>query len=230
MMINKHSVQIVVSKLALLTVVVVSLLSCNVAQQSTADGRFQSVARSSQSMNSDWLFTNHATDEAMTSVSTETSDWTAVELPHSWNQQDGQDGGGNYFQGDGFYRKWLSIGELDSGKRYYLDFAGVSLSSSLYVNGRKVGDHHGGFSRFRFDITDYLQANSNNLLAVKANNEFSDLRAPKTNADFTWFGGIYRDVALLEVAAVSIDLEDDGSSGVYLTQKTISHKQALVLL
>ncbi len=152
--------------------------------------------------------------------------WETVSLPHTWNAEDGEDGGSDYYRGTGWYRKKCFISEAEAGnKRIYIEFQGVNARMEFYINGISVGTHKGGYTAFRFDITDHIQIGKENLLAVCVSNADDRTIAP-ISGDFTFFGGIYRDVHLIFTEEVHIDLLDSGSSGVYLTPEEVSGDSA----
>lgn len=149
--------------------------------------------------------------------------YDSISLPHTWNAEDGADGwqiidgdGNSYYRGNGIYRKKLTLERKTwEQKRVYLSFEGANTITTVYVNGKKVGSHEGGYGGFRFDITDYILWDQENVIAVLVNNSRTTYIAPLDwEGDFTKFGGIYRDVSLLGVDDVSIDLTKNGSEGV----------------
>src|SRR5947209_7201334 len=146
--------------------------------------------------------------------------WTAVDLPHTWNARDGQDGGGDYFRGTGWYRRRFAARAVWAGREVYLQFDGANRRADVYLNGKLLGTHLGGFARFRFDATPHVKFGAENVLAVRVNNEAGDI-AP-TVADFTFFGGIYRGVSLLVTDRLQIETMDYASPGVYLKQERVS--------
>jgi beta-galactosidase len=152
------------------------------------------------------------------------SGWQAVDLPHTWNAFDGQDGGSNYRRGAGWYRRHVPVDSALAGRRLYLQFDGASLMADVYVNGRHLGTHRGGFARFRFDATDVLLPGRDNVVAVRVDN--GHLGIPPTSADFTFFGGLYRGVSLLATDPVQIAAMDYGSPGVFITQKKVTPESA----
>jgi len=154
--------------------------------------------------------------------------WQPVDLPHTWNALDGQDGGDNYRRGPGWYRRHLAVDASLAGKRLYLQLDGASLMADVYVNGVHLGNHRGGFARFRFDATAALRAGADNLIAVRVDN--GRLGIPPTSADFTFFGGLYRDVSLLVTDPVQISAMDCGSPGVFLEQVRVAADSATVLV
>lgn len=137
-----------------------------------------------------------------------------VNLPHTWNNLDGQDGGNDYFRGKCFYRKKIALTKKEN-KVYYLEFRGVNAMSEVFVNGVSVTYHEGGFSTFRANITDQL-IDGENTIIVSADNSANDRVYPQM-ADFTFFGGIYRNVYIIEAPAVRFDLDYLGGEGVKVT-------------
>ena len=171
-----------------------------------------------------WKFYRGNTENADT-VDFDDSSWETVDIPHTWNSQDGEDGGNDYFRGTGWYRKMIRIDETASGRRIYIEFKGVNSQMELFMNGVFIGAHKGGYTAFRFDITDMVILGGDNLFAVRVSNEADQAIAP-LSGDFTFFGGIYREVSLLFVDPVHIDLNVSGSSGVFLTTECVSEQEA----
>ena len=136
----------------------------------------------------------------------------AVALPHTWNAFDGQDGGNDYWRGIGIYE--IDLPNPTAGTRQYIEFRGANHVATVYCNGRELGTHKGGFSTFRYDLTPAMKA-SGNVLTVVVSNAVSDIY-PQT-ADFTFYGGLYRDVSYMEVAPAHFDLLKDGTDAVFVT-------------
>ncbi len=202
---------------------------------------FQKPIRKSIDFNSGWKFLKLCRKGGLCDLPIEKTSfyddgWQEVTLPHTWNSIDGADGwsgidegGEHYYRGLGGYRKTCYLGKEFAGKRIFIEFRGANTVTKLYVNEKLVGTHEGGYSAFRFDITDHVILGGNNVFAVKVNNAPSDYIAPITNqGDFTKMGGIYRKVCLKAVEPLHIDLTDYGSSGVYVTPQNISPKSALI--
>ena len=141
---------------------------------------------------------------------------TPVTLPHTWNAIDAQDGGNDYHRGRGWYARELKRPALEPGGRAWLEFRGVAMTAEVYVNGKKLAHHDGGYSTFRVDITDVLE--DDNTILVSADNSKNDRVYPQ-KADFTFYGGIYRDVYLLTVPATHFALDQDGGPGFAATPK-----------
>lgn len=138
-----------------------------------------------------------------------------VDIPHTWNATDGQDGGDDYRRGTCFYKKTFPSPDFDKeDQRIYLQFQGVNASADVKLNGQPVMTHHGGYSTFRADITDLLQPE--NTLEVAVDNSKNDRVYPQ-KADFTFYGGIYRDVELITVNKNHFDMDHLGGSGLAVT-------------
>ncbi len=160
--------------------------------------------------NAKWAFSKEAT-----AVPTEVSSkWNFVNLPHSWNAIDGQDGGNDYYRGTAYYAKTLDKMDLPKADRYYLEVNGANASADVYLNGVKLAHHDGGYSTFRVDITDTL--NRDNLFVIAVDNSPSDSVYPQV-ADFTFYGGLYRDVNILCVSESHFDLDHYGGPGLAVT-------------
>ena len=160
-------------------------------------------------INSGWLFSKDA--EKVPNVLPD--NWQEVDLPHTWNGDDGQDGGNDYYRGTCYYAKELDGSLFDDGKVNYLEFRGVNSTAEIFFNGEKLITHHGGYSTFRVKIP---QVKSSNLLVVAADNSPNDFVYPQV-ADFTFYGGIYRDVNLITVEENHFDLDYYGAPGIAIT-------------
>ena len=142
------------------------------------------------------------------------ADWEKVDLPHSWNAVDGQDGGNDYKRQKCWYFKEIAKGDLTD-EENYLEFDAVNSSAEIFWNGASLLVHHGGYSRFRVEIpADKIQ--DNNILAVSADNSPNETVYPQV-ADFTFYGGIYRGVKIVSVPSAHFDLEYYGAPGVMVT-------------
>lgn len=138
-----------------------------------------------------------------------------VTLPHTWNAIDGQDGGNDYWRGICVYKKEFKAPIWDKEKEVvYIQFEGVSASAEVYINGHLCASHYGGYSTFRANISAFLQ--EENVLEVKVDNSVNDTVYPQ-KADFTFYGGIYRDVTLIILHQYHFDLDDFGGPGVRVT-------------
>ena len=147
------------------------------------------------------------------------TDWQTVDVPHSWNAVDGCDGNGSYDRGNYWYAKTFETPVQPlAGGRVFVEFMGVNSEATVYVNGTQVTYHEGGYSTFRADITELCKADEENLLVVAVNNKANDFVYPQ-HADFTFYGGIYRDVIIISVPNTHFDLEYYGGPGIMVTPK-----------
>ncbi len=161
-------------------------------------------------LNRKWAFRKQA--DALPTVIDNT--WDFVNIPHCWNALDGQDGDNDYFRGTAYYAKMLNKADLPTADRYYLELRGANSSADVYVNGQHLAHHDGGYSTWRVDITEALIAT--NLLVIAVDNAANETVYPQT-ADFTFYGGLYRDVNILCVADSHFDLDYYGGTGIAVT-------------
>ena len=181
--------------------------------------------RTELSVNDGWVFSK-GTMSSAEEIGFSDMEFDAVNLPHSWNAEDGADGGNDYYQGEGWYRRHLFYREGFEGKRIYLYFEGVSRECTVYVNGFEAGGHRGAYTAFYVDITDFL-APGDNLIAVRASNAIASDLAP-LSGDFTQYGGIYRDVSLVLTGETHLDTGNYGSNGFFMTTPEVSEASATV--
>ncbi len=169
--------------------------------------------------NTGWYFskTNHIPDKLPT-------DWEPVILPHTWNAEDGQDGGNDYWRGTAVYCRTFDYPVLEQDGRAILEFLGAAMTADVYVNGKHLAHHEGGYSTFRVDITEVLQ--DKNLLCVAVDNSENDHVYPQ-KADFTFYGGLYRGVNLICVSAAHFELCADGTPGIKVTPQ-VQGRNAIV--
>lgn len=148
-------------------------------------------------INKDWTFTLN-------------SESCTVDLPHTWNGIDGQSDR-DYYRGIGVYEKALPYYD----GRVYIEINGANTRSTVFVNGDYVGEHINGYGMFRFEITEFLR-NDENTVKIKVDNSHDDTLYPQV-ADFTFYGGLYRDVNIIQTAGTHFALLDRGRTGVYIT-------------
>ena len=164
--------------------------------------------------NTKWGFSK----EAVEAPTTMPERWNWVNLPHTWNNIDGQDGGNDLYRGTAFYAKELEKMDLPKADRYFLEIQGANSSAIVYVNGKKLANHDGGYSTWRVDITDVLE--DKNLFVFEVDNSPNDRVYPQ-NADFTFYGGIYRDLNIIAVSESHFDLEYYGTPGIKVTPEVV---------
>lgn len=174
-------------------------------------------------LNNNWCFVKTAANvtEALNSPR------EAVVLPHTWNAVDGQDGGNDYYRGTCWYTRELvieALAEVIEKKDIWLEFESAAMTADVYLNGKVVGHHEGGYSTFRVNLTRHLK--EKNQLAVAVDNSDNDWVYPQ-KADFTFYGGLYRDVKLLTVPKTHFSLDYAGGPGIKVTPEVKGH-QAIV--
>lgn len=162
------------------------------------------------SLQTDWTFIRSAGSPAEAAG----SPGEAVNLPHTWNAVDGQDGGNDYYRGKCWYVRELARPVLEEGGEAWLEFAGAAHTAEIFLNEERIGGHEGGYSAFRVNLTPYLK--EKNILAVSVDNGENDRVYPQ-KADFTFYGGLYREVRLICVPAVHFDLAYCGAPGLRIT-------------
>ena len=162
------------------------------------------------SINQNWFFSKEATaiPEALC------TDWEAVNVPHCWNAVDGQDGGNDYWRGTAYYAKAIAKADLPVSDRYYLEIQGANSSADVYMNGKHLAHHDGGYSTWRVDLTETLA--DENLLVIAVDNAANDRVYPQM-ADFTFYGGLYRNVNIIAVSESHFDLDYYGTPGIKVT-------------
>ena len=147
-----------------------------------------------------------------------------VNLPHCWNAVDGQDGGNDYFRGSCLYKKTFRKANLPQADEYYLEIHGANSSADAYVNGKHLCHHDGGYSTWRVNFTEVLA--DENEIAIVVDNSPNETVYPQF-ADFTFYGGLYRDVNIIAVAKTHFDLDYFGGSGIAITP-VVDGKNAVV--
>ncbi len=168
-------------------------------------------------INNGWLFAKDTQDINV-------SECTEINLPHSWNAEDGMDGGNDYFRGYCTYKKTVNKSELPATDLYYIELRGTNSSADVYVNGKKLAHHDGGYSTWRVDITEELGEGTE--IAVVVENTINETVYPQM-ADFTFYGGIYRDVNVICVNKSHFDLDYYGAPGLKIIP-TVSGSDATV--
>ena len=161
-------------------------------------------------LNAKWAFSKEATQ-----IPSEIDKkWNFVNLPHSWNAIDGQDGDSDYYRGTAYYTKKLVKTDIPEAQKYYLEIRGANSSADVYVGGKHLAHHDGGYSTWRVDITDSMEQET--LVVIAVDNAPNDRVYPQV-ADFTFYGGLYRDVNLICVPESHFDLDYYGGPGIAVT-------------
>ena len=149
--------------------------------------------------------------------------YESLNLPHSWNSVDGQDGGNDYFRGTCYYVKKFNLADLPVNAKHFLEINGANSSSDVYLNGNHLTHHDGGYSTYRVELIDLKEEN---LLVIGVDNSINDFVYPQM-ADFTFYGGIYRNVNIISVPENHFELMYHGGPGIKVTP-TINGKDAKV--
>ena len=162
------------------------------------------------SLNRKWAFTKEAL--ANPAALPEVKYW--VNVPHTWNNIDGQDGAGDFYRGACWYVKEIDREEIPEAAKYFIEINGANSSADLYVGGKHLAHHDGGYSTWRVDVTEALK--ESNVVAICVDNAPNDRVYPQM-ADFTFYGGLYRNVNLIAVPESHFDLEYYGAPGIMVT-------------
>ena len=180
--------------------------------------------RESQSLNQNWKFAKTAEIPAELPEG-----WESVSLPHTYNAADGQDGGNDYYRGPAVYVRTLRTPEDSKNKEFYLECLGAAMTAEVFLNGTRLSRHEGGFSTFRVRLTEALRPmGCDNLLAIRVDNSENDRVYPQ-KADFTFYGGLYRDVNLITVPQAHFALIPDGTPGIHvISEVDLAHRTAAV--
>ncbi|RPD47154.1 beta-galactosidase [Hymenobacter sediminis] len=189
--------------------------------------------RIKQSINDNWLFRKAADTEDFTKEPATPTNWEKVSVPHTWNATDVLDDEPGYYRGMGWYRKLLYVPASWQQRSVYLYFEGANQEAEVYVNGQLVGRHAGGYTAFSFPVSKWLkfgnQAAAGNEVLVKLTNRYNP-DIPPLSADFTFYGGLYRDVYLVAADPVHFDLDNYASNGTFITTPNVSGEAADVVV
>jgi len=154
-------------------------------------------------------------------------DWQKISLPHTWNAKDAFDKRVPYRRGEGWYRRTLALAPAQCRRRLFAYFEGANQVADVYLNGERLGRHVGGYTAFAFELTPRLRCDGSDLLVVRVDNRH-DPDVPPLDADFTFFGGLYRNAWLVETDPVHVDVLDHASPGVYVDTPRIDEDTAVV--
>lgn len=152
--------------------------------------------------------------------------WANIHLPHTWNTDAYTDKA--YYQGIGWYRRSLVVPENWQDKQIFLKMEAASKAATLFVNGKRVGEHAGGYTACTFNLTPFLSFHSPNVLAIQVDNARTDI-AP-ISGDFTFFGGIYRDIWLIATPEQHFNRTNMGSEGIFIHTPQVSKEQGTLAI
>lgn len=164
--------------------------------------------RAITNINDNWFF--NKSEELPSSLP---ENWERITLPHTWNNIDGMDGGNDYYRGKCTYTRLINKKDLPKEEEHFLEINGANSSSFVYLNGEKINEHHGGYSTFRTPLS---LKDGDNLLSIVVDNSPSNTVYPQT-ADFTFYGGLYRDVNIISLPSSHFDTEYYGGPGIKAT-------------
>ena len=199
----------------------VLICGCNVAI--AAD---EGHGRSRISLNEGWRYVDGSQPGAE-APGFDDAAWTPIDLPHTWNAEDAFDKRKPYRRGEGWYRRDLHVQGEHCDRRLFAHFEGANQVAEVFFNGVSLGTHVGGYTAFAFELTPQLRCDARNVLAVRVDNRH-DLDIPPLDADFTFYGGIYRNAWLIETDPLHIDVLDHASPGIFVDTPTIDEQSAVV--
>ena len=175
--------------------------------------------RATYSLNDAWFFSKQSIKNNANVA------WKKVNIPHTWNAEDALKVK-NYYKGDAWYKKEFTLSKTNTDKTIYLQFEGVLSYTEVYLNEQLLGIHKGAYSAFQFDISNYVSFDKPNTLLVKVNNENTDI--PPLMGDFTFWGGIYRDVNIITMEKVHFKSNEFGGKGVYIQTPEVNANSATI--
>ena len=174
-----------------------------------------------QTINDSWKFLKGECTSAADSAFND-SQWADIHLPHTWNTDAYTEK--DYYRGTGWYRRRITLPKDWEGKQVFLKLDAASKAATLFINGKNIGEHAGGYTACTFNITPFLSFRSPNVLAIRVDNARMDI--PPISGDFTFFGGIYRDMWLTAVPDQHFNLTNHGSDGIFISTPQESEEKA----
>ncbi len=178
-------------------------------------------SRTFVSINKDWQFAKDPNAKGSTQLK-----YASINIPHTWNAFDVLDDEPGYYRGIGYYKKKLIVPSGWKGKQIYLDFGAANQETTVILNGKVIRNHKGGYTAFMVPLNN-LKFNGNDELIVKVDNSYNE-HIPPLTGDFTFFGGIYRDVKLIAVSKAHFADEQYGSTGVYVATTDVTDEIATI--
>lgn len=172
--------------------------------------------RNIQSINSAWEFSSEKDEKTK-----------IVNIPHTWNAADAFRDGKEYFRGKGTYQKTLFVPQEWQQKRAFLKFEGSNQITRVFVNDEKIGVHRGGYTGFVFDISEALKIGEENEIWIEVDNAHNP-DIPPLDADFNFYGGIYRDLQLILTDNVHFELENEAAGNMLIKTPEVSAEKAQV--
>jgi hypothetical protein len=234
---------LIIKGLFILDLILISSLNTN-AQQKTGIGKSNRVEKN---INSQWTFNYFPEKDKNTGFENpgfDDSSWPAISLPHTWSTYEttgelhpfirnaSESDSPFWWTGWGWYRKHFTINSAFNGRKVFIEFEGVQKYCKVWINGKYLGDHKGGYGSFDFDVTDLITAGTDNLLVVAVNNQQNDQFKipPMAAGNFNLYGGIYRDVTVVLKDKLYIPMQGSASheGGTFITTPVVSGKEGVV--
>jgi beta-galactosidase len=181
--------------------------------------------RHTETINESWSFYKGSLDNPFDKAAKVS--WEKVTIPHSWNTEDILDDKNGYYRGEAWYKKTMTIPQIYENQRVFLMFEAANQVTSLFVNGKSVGeDHIGGYTTFARDITSALKEGGNEI-AIRVDNSHNDEIVPQS-ADFSFYGGIYRDVQLIITKPIHFEVANLGANAIFVRTPEVSEASAKI--
>lgn len=194
-----------------------AILLCLFLNLNASHAQIQTAAqRTKVNINNDWSYLENNSEDL--SAIKNMSNWSAINLPHTWNYEDATDLEPGYRRSASWYKKNITINTIDNNKLYQLYFEGANITTKVYVNGKEAGSHIGGYLGFTINITDFIKTGNNEVL-VRVDNAYNPEIIPSQKSDFFIFGGITRDVWLQTLSKTHL-------SNLKITTPQVSAKKA----
>lgn len=183
----------------------------------------RSVAQSRKTIaiNQNWHFSKDQKAKGYTQLK-----YTLVNIPHTWNAFDVLDDEPGYYRGIAYYKKKLNLQPAWKAKKIYLNFGAANQETEVFLNGKKIGHHIGGYTGFTLAL-DHLKFDGKDELVVKVDNSHND-NIPPLTADFTFFGGLYRNVSLTILDQAHFADQLYGTNGIYVHAENVTENNATV--
>ncbi|MTI21712.1 hypothetical protein E1176_11830 [Fulvivirga sp. RKSG066] len=169
-----------------------------------------------ESLNTNWEF--HKGDIG------ENIEWSSINLPHTWNKTDPFDDEPGYYRGIAWYKKEFQIDNTEG--QWFLRFEGANQTAEVYVNDQLAGKHIGGYTAFNVPVSDFIKSGTNKIMVQVENSHNPDIVPIK--GDFNFYGGIYRDVWLINTADTHFNLSKYGDQGIFITTPEVSNEEATI--
>lgn len=183
-------------------------------------------------MNTNWAFYRGDVEEGY-KTDLDDSGWMPAVIPHIMQLETKHCGGNSIYDGIGWYRRYFKLPAEYKGKRIVVSFEGVMTNCDVYLNEEKITTHHGGYMGFVADLTDRINWDGNNILAVRVSAEYDPLTPPgkpQDKMDFYYYSGIYRDVSMVITDKVYITdpLQEDiiAGGGQFVTFPEVTKERA----